>query len=164
MADPSGKLLHEGVTVDIAFDPPGPNFGDLVLICGYDNPNFAPSGDYAFDALNDLQFSQVDDYFGVRSQAPDGDDVVLWLYPLVGGECVHHHPGPFDGLRLQFNVLRNPSRHVDHFLRCVASIAALSNQPPPDRDTIRAEIDAITEHWRRNGVEVGSDDALMIDY
>ena len=85
MADLPEELLYEGVIVDIAFGVPGPMFGDLFLICGYDNPNFPPSGRYAFDTLEDLQFSQVDDYFGVESMADDGDDVVVWLYPLVGG-------------------------------------------------------------------------------
>lgn len=164
MAHLSEDLLYEGVTVDIGFSAPGPKFGDLFLICGYDNPNFPPSGNYAFDSLENLQFSQVDDYFGVQSMADDGDDVVVWLYPLVAGECVDHHAGPFNGLRLQYNVLRNPTRHVDHFLRCVASIAALSDQPPPDIAAIRVQIDAITEHWCSNGIEVGSEDALMIDY
>jgi hypothetical protein len=156
--------LYEGVSVDINFDAPGPLFGDLFMICGFENPNFPPPGNYAFDTIEDLQFSQIDDYFGVESQDDDGDDVIVWLFPLVGGECVFHNPGPFEGLRLQYNVLRNPNRHVDHFLRCVSSVAALSSQPQPDTDAIRSRINTITEHWQTHGVVVGSDDALQIDF
>src|SRR5687768_1500602 len=108
----SEEMLYAGVSVDILFGTHRPTFGDLFLICGQDHPRFPPSGRFAFDQLADLQFEQVDDYFGVPSLTDDGDDVVVWLYPLVAGEVVDHHPGPFDGIRLDYNVLRNPSRHA----------------------------------------------------
>ena len=48
-------------------------------------------------------------------------------------------------------------------LRCVTSIAALSDHPRLDIDVIRAQIDAVLEHWRSKGIQVGSEDALLID-
>lgn len=161
--DISKREFYEGVFVDIEFGDPKPIFGDVFLLCGVDHPAFTPSGNYQFDQLADLQFSQVDDYFGIRSLADDGDDVIVWLFPLIDGECVDHHPGPFDGLRLEYNVLRNPTRHVEHFLRCIMSIAELSDQSSPDIDSVRSRIGRIVEHWQTQGVVVGSDDALKID-
>ena len=163
MADLSEEQLHEGVTVDIAFDSPGPEFGDLFMICGYDNPNFPPPDNYAFGEHADLGFSQIDDYFGIESASDDGDDVMVWLYPVVGGECVHNHPGPFDAIRLQFNVLRNLPANAECFLQCVTSLATLSTNPEPNIDAIQSEIDEIAQHWQSNGIEPGSSAALQLD-
>ena len=65
------KELYEGISIDYTFIGDKPLFGDLFQICGYDNPNFPPSGVFNFDSLKELQFSQIDDYFGVRSVADD---------------------------------------------------------------------------------------------
>ena len=118
-------MLYQGVSVDIAFGEPRPHFGDLFRICGGNHPRFPPTGQFGFERLTDLQFEQVDDYFGVRSVTGEGSDVPIWLYPLVGGQPVHHHRGPFDGVRLEYNILRNPVRRAEHFLRCVEEFAAL---------------------------------------
>src|SRR5689334_20949555 len=69
-----------------------------------------------FQTLADLQFEQVDDFFGIRSLNDEGADVPIWCYPLVEGEPVYHHPGPFDGVRLDYNILRNPARRAEHYL------------------------------------------------
>src|SRR5260370_26031911 len=119
MADLPDDMLYQGVSIDIAFGPSRPVFGDLFLICGDIHPKFPPSGAFGFDSLADLQFEQVDDYFGVRSLNDEGDDVPIWLYPLADGEAVYHHPDPFDGVRLDYNILRNPVRRADHYLKCV---------------------------------------------
>ena len=163
MTDITENMFYEGIAVDIAFDAPGPCFGDLFQICGCAHPGFEPSGAYAFGKLVDLQFSQVDDYFGIKSLSEDGDDVVVWLFPLIDGNPVHHHAGPFDAIRLTFNVLRNPSRHVEHFLYCVSSFGAVASGVSPDPTSIRSDIDAITEYWRSNGIDVGSPEALEVD-
>ena len=86
------------------------------------------------------------------------------MYPVVGGECVDHHPGPFDAIRLQFNVLRNMPKNAERFLQCVTSLATLSTSPEPNIDAIQSEIDAITEHWQSNGIEPGSSAALQLDW
>ena len=167
-------LLYQGVSVDIAFADPRPSFGDLHRTCGATNPRFPPTGEFGFERLADLQFEQVDDYFGVRSLTDEGTNVPVWLYPLLGGEPVHHCPGPFDGVRLEYNVLRNPARRADHFLRCVREFAALGSRveyrsrgtlfgSPPDLTPLQADIAAVIRHWAAQGITVGSDDALAID-
>ncbi|SFB81771.1 hypothetical protein [Streptomyces aidingensis] len=92
-----------------------PRFGDLFLICGYENPNFPPR-DPRWASLGDLQFEQVDDYFAVRVY---GDEPVIWLYPLVAGAEVHHHPGPFDGLRLTYVPELHSEERAAHFAHAV---------------------------------------------
>ena len=163
MADLTEEQLHDGVTVDIAFESPGPEFGDLFMICGYDNPNFPPPGDYAFGEHSDLGFCQKDDYFGIESESEEGDDVIVWLSPVVDGDCVEHHPGPFDAIRLQFSVLRNLPENAERFLQCVTSLATLSPEPAPNIDAIQSEIDAITEHWQSTGIMPGSSEALQVE-
>src|SRR5262249_28066861 len=95
-------LLYQGISVDITFADPRPSFGDLFLICGTPHRRFRPTGNFRFERLADLQFEQVDDYFGIRSLTDEGTDVPVWLYPLVDGEPVDHHHGPFDGVRLDY--------------------------------------------------------------
>lgn len=123
MPDILDSLLHEGASIDIAFGEPRPSFGDLFCVCGHSHPSFPPTDSVDISALADLQFDQVDDYFGTPSLGDEGGDVVVWLFPLVDGEAVHHHPGPFEGIRLEYCILRNSARHVMHFLRCVHELA-----------------------------------------
>jgi hypothetical protein len=168
-------LLYQGVSVDIAFGERRPAFGDLFQICGESHPRFPPTGDFGFERLSDLQFEQVDDYFGIRALSDEGADVPVWLYPLVGGKPVHHHPGPFDGVRLEYNVLRNPARRAEHFLRCVREFVGLgaggvyrnrgeSIGSPPDLSQLQTDIEAVIQHWADEGISVGSDDALAVDF
>jgi hypothetical protein len=168
-------MLHQGVSVDIAFAEPRPSFGDLFRICGDTHPHFPPTGEFGFERLADLQFEQVDDYFGVRSLTEEGTDVPVWLYPLVGGEPVYHHAGPFDGVRLEYNILRNPVRRVEHFLRCVREFAALGSGVeyrnrgvtlgrPPNLTPLQADIEAVVRHWAKQGIPVGSSDALTVQF
>src|SRR5262249_12746416 len=90
-------MLFQGLSIDIAFGEPRPSFGDLFRICGGTHRVLPPAGEFGFERLMDLRFEQVDDYFGVRSLTDEGTGVPVWLYPLVGGEPVYHHTGPFDG-------------------------------------------------------------------
>lgn len=83
--------------VDLIFAAAKPCFGDVFLLCGHQHPDFAPTGDYGFQDLADLGVEQVDDYFAL---CVDGDPAV-WVFPLVNGQVVEHHPGPFDGLRIE---------------------------------------------------------------
>src|SRR5262249_24585638 len=149
--------------------------GDLLLLCGESNARFLPSGKFAFERLSDLQFTQVDDYFGVPSLADDGTDVVVWLYPIVRGEPVERHRGPYDAFRLDFNVLRNPERHQRHYLRCVEEMASYGERVlyrsrgtplgnPPNLTPLRDDLRGITEQWASQGIAVGSQRALEIDF
>jgi hypothetical protein len=175
MADLPEDMLYEGVSLDISFSEPRPSFGDLYLIRGSHHPHFPPTGSFGFEDLAAFQFDQVDDYYGVRSLSRDGADVVIWLYPLVEGMPAYHHPGPFDGVRLDYSVLRNPARHADYFLRCVEGFAPLGNSVtyrsrglalgvPPDLSSVREDIQAVVRHWAAAGIVVGSDDAMGINF
>ena len=175
MADFSEDILSQGVSIDISFGPSRPVFGDLFLICGDKHPNFPPSGAFAFDLLANLQFDQVDDYFGVRSLNDEGEGVPIWLYPLVDRKPVHHHPGPFNGVRLDYNVLRNPVRRTHHYFKCVEGFARFGAGAfyrsrgielgiPPDLSQVGADIDAVVRHWASQGVVVGSSEALEMDF
>jgi hypothetical protein len=168
-------MLYEGVSVDVGFASPGPQFGDLFLICGRPHPRFPPKCEFGFSALAELQFEQVDDFFGVPSLADDGDDVVIWLYPLVDGEPVHHHPGPFTGVRLSYNVLRNPPRYAEHYIKCIQGFSYLGNcikyhsrnadlGLPPDLAFLKRDIEDLVAEWATRGVVVGSGAALEIDF
>jgi hypothetical protein len=105
----------------------------------------------------------------------EGDDVPIWLYPLVDGEPVNHHPGPFDGVRLDYNILRNPPRRAEHYLKCVAAFAAIGSGvsyrnrdavlgSPLDLSSVHADINAVVKHWAAQGIECGSSEALELDY
>ena len=161
------------IEVDLIFETEGPSFGDVVTICGYENADFPPSGRFNFHQFEDLQFSQIDDYFGVRNLSEEGDDVIIWLYPMVGGDIVDHNPGPFDGLRLNYDALRNPIKRSQHFLK---TLEALGKNLPvrlkyQSRQTsvmatlehVRRDISSIADFWASQDVTVGSDDALLID-
>ena len=169
------ELLYQGVSVDITFGATQPAFGDLFLICGDHHPLFPPSGAFAFDSLAELQFEQVDDYFGVRSLGEEGDDVPIWLYPLVNGDPVCHHPGPFEGLRLDYNILRNAAALADHYLKCLHSFAAFGTDviyrtrnvglgTPADLSLVRADIKSVVAYWASQDIVVGSSESLLIDF
>lgn len=175
MSDVPEDTLFQGLRIDIAFGEPRPSFGDLFRICGGTHPLFPPTGEFGLERLVDLQFEQVDDYFGVRSLINEGTDVPVSLYPLVGGEPVYHHIGPFDGVRLEYSILRNPACRAEHFLRCVEEFAALASGvfyrnrgimlgTPPNLGLLRDDITAVVQHWASEGVIVGSDEALGVDY
>lgn len=168
--------IHEGLLVDILFDSPGPHWGDLLTICGEPHADCPPTGSHCFDDVADLGFAQVDDYFGIRPRNDEGADVAVWLYPLIKGETVYHHLGPFDGVRLHYNVLRNPGRRVEMFRRAVKGFAAVDGVVrvtyvtrgialglPPDLDLLMQDIRAVRAYWLSQGIEVGSDDALLVD-
>ena len=175
MTEVPESALYEGVSVDVGFSAPGPTFGDLFLICGTGHPDFPPTNRYRFAELDQLQFGQVDDYFGVRTSSGEGDDVAVWLYPVIQGDPVDHDPGPFDAVRLEYCVLRNPVYRSDHYLNCVAAVSAMGvttryrNRDvdlgaPADLTILRDDIRAIARHWMHQGVTVGSDAALLIDF
>jgi hypothetical protein len=83
--------------VDLMFTTDKPSYGDMFLMCGKPNPQFPPTGPFEFAELADLEIDQVDDFFAV---CVDGEPVI-WIYPLFQGNVVAHHPGPFDGIRIE---------------------------------------------------------------
>ena len=84
------------------------------------------------------------------------------------------HAGPITGVRLEYNILRNPLRRARHFLKCVQAFAmfgtrvhyrsrAMDLTMPTDLEQVRADIDDVALYWEDEGIEVGSDDALGAD-
>lgn len=91
---------YRSLRVDLQLNQFRPTFGQLFrMLRGFDNPNYPVETEV--EDLSELGIDQVDDYWGLRSDDPDvGDDVLVWLFPLVDGMDVYHHHGPFDGFRL----------------------------------------------------------------
>lgn len=167
---------YEGLQVDLVFKGVGPSFGDLFAIVGEQHPEFPPSGRFSFDKLADLGFQQVDDYFGVPNPTDEGDDVRVWLYPVVDGDDVYHHPGPFSAIRLEYCILRNPAAYLqtflatlDRFLKTLeVDVHYLTRDvrltPDEARTSVSDDASQILEHWKAEGIEPGSDEALMLDH
>ena len=160
----------EGLEVDFSFTEVGPCFGDLFTIVGYENPNFPPPGNFSFGQLASLDFIQVDDYFGIAGEAEHGDDVVVWLFPIVDGEVVDHHPGPFNGLRLSYDVLRNSSRNIELFGKCIdaflESLPVTASFRGTELKSSTGATDAAREivgFWEAQGITTGSAAALELD-
>jgi hypothetical protein len=121
------------------------------------------------ESLGHLGFEQVDDYWGVVNDDDDGDDVVVWLYPLRGSEIVDHDPGPFDAIRVEFSVLRNPVARVKAFTSLVEQLSNVLGTPgtcdghPTSTPQLLADANVIVARIRAEGIEPGSDDALELE-
>jgi len=165
----------EGIAVDLYFEGEKPAFGDLCQICGDSHPGFPPSGRFNFKALAPYGFEQLDDYYGIKSSTKEGAEVVVWLFPLVGGEEVCHHHGPYDGVRLAFNILCNSPRRASDFTKAVSTFAqvlktrnfyplrGLDLGNPPDLGVIEQDIEKVIQFWKSQGIEPGSEAAMEIE-
>ena len=107
-------LAFEGISIDFQFNSDKPTFGDLLLIVDSENPNSLPNS-REFKKLNKLGFEQIDDYFGIKNNNDTGDNVKLWLFPIINGEEVYNNEGPFDAIRLTYVVVRNDTNTADLF-------------------------------------------------
>ncbi len=146
---------------------------DLQMIRGWP-PNRPPSGKFTFEKLAHFGFDQVDDYWGIKSFEDKGTDVVIWLFPLEGQTSVYHYRGPFTGLRLDYDVLRNPVRRIPLFLQVVSSFSEtlhteviysrrnMSLGHPPNLSVIKEDITQIVNFWQAKEIEPGSSGALMV--
>ena len=165
MTDITENEYFVGIEVDFKFNGRGPSFGDLFTICGYENPNFPPPGEFPFNKLDDLLFSQIDDYFGVATLSDEGDDVAVWLFPVVDGDIVDHHPGPFDALRISYNVLRNPIHRSEHFYLVLERLTnELPVTPSVSLSNIKEKVSQINSYWLNEGITPGSEEALEVDF
>jgi hypothetical protein len=175
MTDLPESVFYEGIAIDLVFRGRGPEFGDLFTVCGFENPNFPPKT-RMFEGLGDMGFEQVDDFFGIRPDSEEGDDVLVWLIPIVHGEETFHNPGPFEGIRLSFNPLRHPTGRAVKFLDVVDRM--VEGLPVEVRDTthedvvaapdvrqrLTTDIKTITDYWEAKGVECGSPEALEVEW
>lgn len=168
--------IYEGLDVDLMCTTFRPTFGQLFrMLRGFDHP-YHPVETEVED-LSELGIDQVDDYWGLRPEDPDvGDDVLMWLFPLVNGKDMYHHPGPFDGLRLSYCVLTNPPDRLPIYLRMITRLAeafaatayyrtgGIELGSPPNLAPVEADAWKIIEYWRKQGIEPGSDEALRLDF
>jgi len=161
----------EGFSIDFEFNSNKPTFGDLFLIVGFENPNFSPNS-YEFEQLSDLGFEQTDDYFGIKNFDEGGDEIKLWLFPLINGKEVHHNEGPFDALRLSYAVVRNKPETAELFEKVYEAFTSkldvttrLNGKAMNDFKQIRSQINQVIEYCENElKVDPGSDEALMLDW
>jgi len=158
----------ESISIDFVFQKNRPSFGDLFKIVGFENPNFISESDL-FLNFTDLNIEQVDDYFGIRNTESVGDDVALWVFPLVSNEEVFHHEGPFDGVRLYYNILTNPIINISvlestfkSFQKHLAVSVIYKLQKIDSFFLIKEDIDSGIKYWKGKGITPGSEDALML--
>ena len=164
MSQLSDSEIYEGIKVNLTFQGELPMFGDLFAISGSENPNFPSSRKFPFDKFEALQFSQVDDYFGIKTFSGEGDDVAVWLYPTIDNTVVDHNIGPFEGLRLSYCVLRNPIERADHFYFVITTLLSnLDVSSDLSLTAIKSKVSSIHDYWRKQGVELGSEQALQIE-
>ncbi|KAB1160936.1 hypothetical protein F7018_00025 [Tenacibaculum aiptasiae] len=164
-------LAHEGIRIDFEFNSDKPTFGDLFLIVGFENPN-QPHNSREFEKLAELEFEQVDDYFGIRNKTEVGDDVKIWLFPIINGEEVYHNQGPFDAIRITYRVLGNDPKTAKMFEKTFHLINSnLDVTPTFEGKRIEnfGEINEIiikTIQYCKEElkVEPGSEEALQLDW
>lgn len=164
-------LIFEGINIDFNFNSDKPNFGDLFLIVGFENPNFSPSNT-KFEKFNQLGFTQVDDYFGIKNESDFGDDIKLWLFPIKKGKVVYHNNGPFDAIRINFSVLRNGietsellKKVFNSFKQNLDVNILFNGKEIQDYAVVEKKLNEIIDYCRnRLKVEPGSKKALYLDY
>jgi hypothetical protein len=164
-------LAFEGINIDFHFKSDKPTFGDLFLIVGFENPNSLPNST-EFEKLNQLGFTQIDDYFGIRNESDFGDDVKLWLFPIKNGIEVYHDNGPFDAIRINFGVLRNGietsellENVFNSFKQNLDVNISFNGKEIKDYAVIKKKLNETIDYCRNElKVEPGSEKALQFDY
>ena len=164
-------LAFEGISIDFQFNSDKPTFGDLFLIVGFENPNFIPNS-REFEKLAELGFQQTDDYFGIKNDTDNGDDVKLWLFPIINGEEVYHNNGPFDAIRVSYGVLRNDKKTAELFENAYNSITSNLDVTPKfggkrieNFEDVKGIISKTIDYCRDElKVEPGSGKALQLDW
>ena len=101
------------IIADISFIGEKPVFGDLLAMTGIEDSKF-PIKNENFLKLCDLGIEQSDDFFTIPNENIDfGDDNILWIIPLIKKTEVWHNPGPYDGLRFTYDILRNSEENKE---------------------------------------------------
>lgn len=162
--------MENDILIDFRFTAKEkPRFGELFLITGEENPKF-PARNKAFAELAPLGFEQLDDFFGILNSEESGDDVLVWLFPMINGEEVFHNGGPFDAIRLSYSALRNAPVNISLLQDCFNAIKALPDveidfegTTVSDFAPIQQKADEIVAYWRENSIEPGSEQSLLID-
>lgn len=121
-------------------------------------------------ALRALGFRDADDFYGIwTDNAATGDDVVVWAYPLIDDVPRIHQDGPFDAVRLQFNVLRNAAPAAARFLEAARMLREAFDGTLwyrtrhlriADLEIVESDIARIRDAWAEVGVAAGSPEAM----
>jgi hypothetical protein len=158
----------EGISVDI--EPKALlKIGDVATLCYTGMCEDLPRNlTFNSEPFQELQLQPIDDYYGITEDHPcntdGGDDVIVWIIPLQNGEEMFHSPGPFDKLRISFNILRNCESGVQIFVKTIgtlcAHIPAITKQPI---ELYKQQIHKVRQFWLENGIEPGSEEAFEID-
>ena len=159
------------VITDISFKGEKPVFGDLLAMTGIENSKF-PMKNENFLKLTSLGIEQSDDFFAIPNENYDfGDDIILWIIPLIKKTEVWHNPGPYDGLRFTYDILRNSEENIEIYLDCLGKFINLfpvsiyyRGQKQKNLEKIREDIESTIKELLKNDVKPGSDEALSIDY
>lgn len=160
-----------GVQIVFKFQGEKPSFGDLFLMTGDEHPDFSPTNE-VFSCLEAFEFTQVDDFFGIENPNLDeGGDVIVWLFPQVDDEDVYHHDGPFDAIKLSYDVVRNAVGHQSLLESIFNTLNEnlkvdiyFQGEAIHNFELVKTFIDEAVQYCQEElGVEPGSDEALMLD-
>ncbi|PUZ24521.1 hypothetical protein GA0116948_105151 [Chitinophaga costaii] len=162
--------MDEDILIDFKFKQDRPGLGDLFLITGTEHAKF-PAKTRNFEQLAHLGFEQIHDFFGILNEEEAGDDVIVWLFPMIRGEEAIQHAGPFDAVRLSYNALRNvPGKSVDVLEECYDLLlenfdvqVLLNGLPIAGFEPVSEKISQIVGRWRAEGIEPGSEAALLLE-
>ncbi|HEY0272810.1 MAG TPA: hypothetical protein VGC22_06465 [Chitinophaga sp.] len=162
--------MDEDILIDFKFKQDKPGLGDVFLITGTEHPKY-PAKTRNFEQLAHLGFEQLDDFFGILNEEESGDDVIVWLFPMIRGEEALQHAGPFDAVRLSYDALRNvPGKSAEVLQECYDLLrenfdvqVLLNGQPIASFEPVADKIAQVVNHWRAEGIEPGSEAALLLE-
>lgn len=165
------ELAFEGIDIYVDFKDKKPKFGDIFTIVGYEHIKFKAEIE-DFKLLSKFDFEQVDDFFGIPNDTEIGDDVKIWLFPIINDEEVYHNPGPYEGIKLSYNVLRNPenvSLVLEQIFNTIQDFKLkmeffCEGKKIESFDEVKPLIQKIKDYCENElNVELGSDEALELD-
>ena len=162
--------MENDILIDFRFGAKEkPRFGELFLITGEEHPKFPPRNKI-FAPMAPLGFEQLDDFFGILNSEETGDDVLVWLFPMINGEEVFHNSGPFDAIRLSYSALRNAPANISLLEDCYNIMkeipeveVAFEGSAITDFAPIQKKAAEIVAYWRGNNVEPGSEQSLLVE-
>ena len=158
------------IITDISFIGEKPVFGDLLAMTGIQDSKF-PVKNENFLKLAALGIEQADDFFSIPNENYDfGDDNILWIIPLIKKTEVWHNPGPYDGLRFTYDILRNSEENMEVYLNCIKKFIDLfqvsiyyRGQKQENLEKIKGDIESTVKELLENDIKPGSEEALTID-
>ena len=141
-------------------------FGDLFFITGKEHPSFQRKNKVDLSLLQPLGFKQQDDSFSVFE---DGMPAIT-LLPVIRRKPVFSHPGPYDGVLLEYNFLTSSKEMEPVFLEAVSHLSELcsdnitfddkSFMPESGQEGLLKKMKEISDYWSRQDVEKGSFEAI----